>query len=76
MADTYMVVTVYKDGTKRSLETSDGKRAMSEASGMCYSEEQSKKVTLTKNGTSIFSESVKSYKEMDAERKAQEAMPA
>lgn len=58
----YRVVTVYKDGTKRTLETSDGSRAMNEAASATYRENQPKTISLEKDGEAIWSEKVKAYK--------------
>jgi hypothetical protein len=67
---TFKVMTKYKDGTTRMLETKDGKKAMQEAASCAYSEDQSKTVTLEQDGETIWSEKVKSWKEQEAEQKA------
>jgi hypothetical protein len=61
----YRVITKYKDVTTRTLETTDGSRAMQEASSCSYQEDQAKTVTLEKDGESIWSEQVKPWKNKD-----------
>lgn len=62
----YRVVTEYKDGSRRILETKDGGRAMQEAASCTYQEDQGKTVTLEKDGETIWKEAVKPYKPMAA----------
>jgi hypothetical protein len=59
----YRVITEYKDGSKKTLETTDGARAMQEAANVSYQEDQPKTVSLEKDGQTIWSESVKAWKE-------------
>jgi len=63
MASSYRVIVDYKDGTKRTLETADGSRAMKEAAGACYEEDTAKTVSLEKDGETIWKEPVKAYKQ-------------
>lgn len=59
----YIVKSTYTDGTVKTLETTDGKRAMQECSSACWNEDIAKTVTLTKDGESIYSEKVGTYKD-------------
>lgn len=58
----YRVVVDYTDGTKRTLETTDGKRAMQEASSSLWEEDAGKTVALEMDGDVIWQEKVKAYK--------------
>lgn len=57
----YRVVTTYSDGTMRTLETKDGKKAMQEAANCSYQEDTAKVVSLEMDGQSIWQEKVKAY---------------
>ena len=58
----FKVLTVYEDGTRRTLETTDGAIAVREAGNACYEEEQAKTVALEQDGKVLFSDSIKAYK--------------
>ena len=58
----YKVTCTYSDSSKRSFETSDGSRAMREVGNLSYEEDQSKAITLEKDGDPIYSEKIKAYK--------------
>lgn len=63
----YRVAITYSDGTLRTLETTDGKRAMQEASSSFYEEDGvAKTVVLEKDGEAIWTEKVKAYKPTEA----------
>jgi hypothetical protein len=58
----YRVTTDYDDGTKRMMETTDGKKAMQEAAGCSYQEETGKTVMLQMDDETIWKEKVKPWK--------------
>lgn len=60
--DTYTMTVTYPDGTKKTLETTDFKRAMDETSSACWQEDQEKTVMLMKGMDSLFTEKIKAHK--------------
>ena len=63
MADQWKVTTEYEDGSKESLETADGSRAMNMASSATWEDDQAKTVTLQKNNEVIWSEKIAARKD-------------
>ena len=58
----FKVLTVYEDGTRRTLETTDGAIAVREAGNASYEEEKAKTVSLEQDGTVIYSDKIKAWK--------------